>query len=85
MTTSPTSRLIEAANELIAEGLQQIGQDDPGKHKALIEYAAAGAIPRLLIESLPGLVVVSLTVTGADGESIRAFEYRVKRVNPLRH
>lgn len=77
---SPMSRLMEAANDLIEEGLAQIGHDDPEKHKALIEYAAVGAVPRLLIESLPDLVVVSLTVTGADGESVRVFEYRVNRV-----
>lgn len=84
MTTS--AYLIDAANNLIAESLRQIGEDEPEKHKALVEYAAAaGTIPRLLIESQPDVVVISLTIAAADGFVVHVFEHRVKMMNPLHH
>lgn len=77
--TANIAAVLDACNALITDALTQIASDDPAKHSAVLEFAKAGGIPRLTIETRPDLTTIGLTLIGED-DSVRIFEYRTKRV-----
>lgn len=70
--------LLHCCNTVIADALAQIEKDSPDKHKAVLQFAEAGAIPRLTIETHSDLTTVGLALVGAN-ETVAVFEYRSKR------
>ena len=81
----PLKRLLAAGNDLIAEGMAACKRDNPAKHAKALEFAAAGAFPRIIIDTHPGLTTVDFVLWGQDGELQRIFQYRVESVNPVLH
>lgn len=85
-TASPLARLLEAGNDLIADALQSCERDNPDAHKDAMQFAKAGAIPRIIIETCDDLTTVDLLLIARDGSDfVRVFEYRAKRVPSARH
>lgn len=82
--TALISLLLDTANQLIAESLQKISHEEPEKHKAVIEFAVSGAIPRLTIETHPGLTTIGLTLN-RDGGGVNVFLINTVRTQTSLH
>lgn len=78
--TELIAALLDAANLLIAIGMERIGRESPERHKAIIEVSAAGAIPKLIIETHPDLTTINLHIN-----RVNVMEFRSVRAQPLLH
>jgi hypothetical protein len=82
--SSLISLLLDTCNQLIAEGMQKIEYDEPEKHQVILEFAAAGATPRITIETHPGLTTTSFTLNH-DGGGVHVFQIRTVRAMKSLH
>lgn len=80
----PINLLLDAAQSLIAEGMGRIRLESPEEHAAIIEFAQAGAIPRMTIETHPTMTTVSLTLN-RDGGGVHVFKFCLERAQSLLH
>lgn len=78
--TELISLLLDAANRLIAIGMQKISHESPDRHKAIIEVSAAGAIPRLIVETLPDVTTINLLIG-----RVNVLEFRSVRAQTWLH
>jgi len=85
-TKSPLTRLLAAANDLIAAGMANCRRDNPERTAEAIEAERAGAFPRMIIDTMAhGLTTVDLVLCKPDGEMLRLFQFRAQRVSPDTH
>lgn len=84
-TESPLKRLIEAGNDLIAEGLAACKRDNPTAGAAVMAHAAAGAVPRLTIETHPEKTTVAFHLVHDEGDPLYVFRFDLKRVPDAKH
>lgn len=83
---SPLKRLLDAGNDLIAEGMANCHRDDPQRTAAAIEAERAGAFPRLIVDTMAhGLTTVDLVLCQPDGEILRLFQFRAQRKRETGH
>jgi len=84
-TDSPLKRLIEAGNDLIAEGMAALKHDNPDGHAAALAFDKPGTLHRLFIDSLGDETTIDFVLYDKDGEMLRVLQFCAKRINPLRH
>ena len=82
---SPLKRLIEAGNDLIEQGLAACKRDNPTAGAAVMAHVAAGAVPRLTIETHPEQTTVAFHLVHDEGEPLYVFRFDLKRVPGERH
>ena len=82
---SPLKRLVEAGNDLIAQGLQLTERDNPVEHAKAMAFARAGAAHRLTIETRAEKATIAFDLVGADGGLVSLFRFDLKHVTNARH
>lgn len=84
MSTDAVKRFVEAANDLVAEGLAKAQRDNPPAFAEAIAFQESGAFARLIVDSHADRTTVDF-VLWKDETPMRIFKFDLKRVDPKRH